>query len=134
MPAQPQYVHRRLEGFSMMTIVCSFLFPIGLQGARVAASPRAAALVVLGNTYATLVKMLLIDTGVAEPRHHAILRGRERELAGLKSRRPSQTTAPREPPRLLRRPSLGLSNPKQRLISSEAKDASWKVARRAAQK
>jgi len=58
----------------MMTIVCSFLFPIGLQGARFAASWHGAAFVVLGNAYATLVKLILIDIGVAEEHHHAVRR------------------------------------------------------------
>ena len=42
-------------------------------------------------------------------------------------------TAPHVPLWRLWRLSLGLSNPKQRLVSSEAKDAPWKAAGRSAQ-
>ena len=53
--------------------------------------------------------------------------------AGLECRPPSLTAAPRLRPRRLCKLSLGLSSPKQRLISSEAKEASWKAAGRSAQ-
>ena len=52
---------------------------------------------------------------------------------GLKCPPPSLTTAPHLPPWLLWRLRVGLSNPKPRLISSEAEEASWKVAGRSAQ-
>ena len=55
------------------------------------------------------------------------------EAAGLKRPPPSLTTAPHLPPWLLWRLRVGLSNPKPRLISSEAEAASWNVAGRSAQ-
>ena len=57
----------------------------------------------------------------------------EGTTAGLKSRRPSQTTAPREPPRLLRRLRAGLSNPKPRPSSSDVEEASRKASREGSQ-
>ena len=53
--------------------------------------------------------------------------------AGRKWRRPSLTTSPREPPRLLRRLRAGLSNPKPRPSSSDAKEASRKASREGSQ-
>ena len=54
-------------------------------------------------------------------------------VAGLKCPPPSPTTAPDLPLWLLWRLRVGLSNPTPRLISSEAEEASWKVAARSAE-
>ena len=54
-------VVRKVEGLHMMVVVCSFLFPLGLQGRAFAASPRAAFLILLGTAYALLLKGSLTD-------------------------------------------------------------------------
>ena len=39
LPVAIQYVIKRYEGFHMMTIVCTFLFPLALQGATASPQP-----------------------------------------------------------------------------------------------
>ena len=41
----------------MMTVVCSFLFPMGLQGVLFVSSARAAWGLTLGNLYALVLKL-----------------------------------------------------------------------------
>ena len=55
------YLLSRLEGFHMMIIVCSFLFPLGLQGARITTSGGALAALLLANTFAALLKLSIMD-------------------------------------------------------------------------
>ena len=54
-------------------------------------------------------------------------------ISRLKWRRPSQTTAPREPPRRLRRLRARLSKPEPPPGGSDAKEASWKATREGSQ-
>jgi len=86
-PHDPGYTIRRAEGFVMMIIVCSFLFPIGLQGKLFIASADSAACVLLGNAFALTLKLCLIDAQrMAEGdggRLHALRRSRLHALLYL---------------------------------------------------
>lgn len=81
LPLSIRYIIKRYEGFHMMTMVCTFLFPIALQGAVFQASWDAAAQVILANIYALALKMSLQDASPdivdeAGLRRHAIRRSR----------------------------------------------------------
>ncbi|KAL1524766.1 hypothetical protein AB1Y20_019649 [Prymnesium parvum] len=84
LPLDIQYMNARFDGFLMMTMVCTFLFPIGLQGSFFQSSPIAAANVVLANVFALALKLSLQD---AVPRgsldRHAIRRSRPSAIAFL---------------------------------------------------
>jgi len=60
-PLQLPYLLKRLDGFKMKIIVCSLIFPIGLQGPEFVASRTSAIVVLLANTYALLLKLATID-------------------------------------------------------------------------
>ena len=60
----------------MMTVVCSFLFPMGLQGVLFVSSARAAWGLTLGNLYALVLKLVTKDVEVTDPEKHAIRRSR----------------------------------------------------------
>jgi len=79
-PLDIKYLTKRFEGFHMMTMVCTFLFPIALQGRHFQSSPEAAAHVVFGNVFALALKLTLQDASPqlvdAEIGLHAIRRSR----------------------------------------------------------
>jgi len=52
---------KRFDSFKMKIIVCSLIFPIGLQGPAFVASRTSAIAVLLANTYALLLKLATID-------------------------------------------------------------------------
>eukprot|EP00440_Ansanella_granifera_P075942 gb/GFBE01082412.1/.p1 GENE.gb/GFBE01082412.1/~~gb/GFBE01082412.1/.p1 ORF type:complete len:862 (+),score=151.39 gb/GFBE01082412.1/:1-2586(+) len=60
-PVNLTYLLRRLEGFNMMNIVCSFLFPLGLQGTHFLSSGSSAMSILLGTLYVILLKLSLVD-------------------------------------------------------------------------
>lgn len=65
-PVSIEYLISRYEGFLMMIIVCSFLFPIGMSGASIAQSSAFAPPVVAilcANIYALLMKLVIFDIG-----------------------------------------------------------------------
>lgn len=79
-----------LQGLHMMIIVCSFLFPIALQGAKFCARDggRDAGVILLANSYAVLLKLAIFDASPYEHanagdavRLHAIRRSRPTSLA-----------------------------------------------------
>ena len=61
LPPDKAYVVRKVEALHMMIVVCSFLFPLGLQGARFVASRYSALIILLGCLYALLLKSSLTD-------------------------------------------------------------------------
>lgn len=75
-PVNIWYMLSRFEGLYMMIIVCSLLFPLGLQGANFLASRWTAMEVLLGNLWALLLKLSIMDvTDRAHPeelQYHAI--------------------------------------------------------------
>lgn len=92
-PAAPVHT-ARAQGLHMMIIVCSFLFPIALQGAKFCAPDggRAAAIILLANAYAVLLKLAIFDASPFEHsnagdavRLHAIRRSRPTSLAFIVS-------------------------------------------------
>ncbi|KAL1515839.1 hypothetical protein AB1Y20_002455 [Prymnesium parvum] len=86
-PHDAEYTLRRCQGYVQMIIVCSFLFPIGLQGKRFVASGAAAACALLGNGFALLLKLSLLDAERAvdgsQGRRHALRRSRAHALGFL---------------------------------------------------
>mmetsp|Transcript_82305 Transcript_82305/g.266464 ORF Transcript_82305/g.266464 Transcript_82305/m.266464 type:complete len:914 (+) Transcript_82305:60-2801(+) len=60
-PVNIWYMISRFEGLYMMIIVCSVLFPLGLAGSSFLSSGTAALQVLLGNVYALLLKLSLMD-------------------------------------------------------------------------
>lgn len=81
-PGDFSYIYQRCNGMHNMYLVVSFLFPLGLQGARFSASAEAASVVLLGLVFGVILKLTLLDVPEINPdptcadsRRHPMRRG-----------------------------------------------------------
>lgn len=87
-PGDFEYMIARYKGIHMMIIVCSFLFPLGLQGKAFVDDRECAAVVVLGFSYALAFKLSFFDTHDYSAAHRpASVRTREFWIHPLKKSR-----------------------------------------------
>jgi hypothetical protein len=82
-PVDHNYIINRFTGIGNLFIICSVIFPLSLLGAEFEKNHKTAAVILLANGYAILLKTTTLDLKTSSNEVHAVARSRLHAMAWM---------------------------------------------------